>query len=87
MPNELNPCRVCGLSQPGPPWGETDTDPSFLICACCGTEFGYEDTMPSAARAKRQRWIDGGMPWFEERERPANWDATAQLAQVPERFR
>lgn len=36
-------CRVCGLDQDENPWGEDNASPTFDICACCGTEFGYHD--------------------------------------------
>ncbi|MGW3351445.1 hypothetical protein ACWDA3_49795 [Nonomuraea rubra] len=35
----MNECRVCGLSQADPPWGEDGQNPTWAICHCCGTEF------------------------------------------------
>lgn len=55
-------CRVCGLRQGSPPWGEDGKTPSFEICDCCGVEFGYEDASPKAAEAYRQAWLARGAP-------------------------
>ena len=57
-------CRVCGFELGFHPWGEDGTDPSFDICPCCGTEFGYQDTLLSAIIKARQRWIDRGTRWL-----------------------
>lgn len=59
----------------------------FFICACCGTESGYQDTRLQAVLNARKRWLDAGAPWSEERERPADWSLERQLAQIPPRFR
>jgi hypothetical protein len=69
---ELN-CRVCGLAQTEPPWGADGKSPNFLICGCCGTEFGYEDCTPAAVEAARERWKARGFDWFCPEERPRGW--------------
>ena len=79
-------CRVCGLPQGEPPWGEDGCTPSFQICDCCGTEFGYEDCTPGAAKRARENWVAKGSPWFEQRSRPVAWDVNEQLAWVPHGF-
>lgn len=76
-------CRVCGLIQSEPPWGESGVDPTWCICDCCGTEFGYEDNNREATESARQRWISAGFPWFSPERRPAGWTPDAQLAAVP----
>ena len=49
MPSETEPpdprhcCRVCGLDQGEPIWGEDGRTPTYGICSCCGVEFGYGD--------------------------------------------
>ena len=42
--DELMLCRVCGWKQETAPWGGDGQTASFLICPCCGVEFGYEDS-------------------------------------------
>lgn len=80
-------CRVCGLLQDAPPWGESGLDSTQAICDCCGTEFGYEDITAEAARAARRRWIASGAKWFTPRFRPQDWDLEEQLKQVPSAFK
>ena len=85
---EFNICRVCGFYfEDFQPWGSHGTDPTWDICPCCGTEFGYEDGTLQAVVNARKRWLDAGAPWFAERERPAEWSLERQLAQIPAKFR
>ncbi len=77
-------CRVCGLDQGEPPWGTDGQTPSFAICDCCGTEFGYEDGAPQAVRAARERWLASGARWQNARTKPVPWDLGAQLARLRE---
>lgn len=77
-------CRVCGLVQDEPPWGEDGTVASFNICECCGTEFGYDDATPHAVVQTRARWLAAGAKWFQPKLRPASWDIKRQLADIPE---
>lgn len=57
--------------------------PSFDICACCFSEFGYEDATNAGVRAARDLWIEAGCPWRgPESKQPAGWDARAQLEQA-----
>jgi hypothetical protein len=53
--------------------------PNWAICACCGTEFGYEDSSPDSVRRAREEWIARGCPWFHESERPPDWNREEQL--------
>ena len=76
-------CRVCGLIQVDPPWGEDGASPNFLLCACCGTEFGYEHCTPTAIAAARAAWMESGAAWRDSRLRPADWDIESQLRQAP----
>lgn len=80
-------CRVCGLDQMEPPWGEDGNNPSFAICDCCGVEFGYEDITSESARDYRKRWLASGAKWFSAKVMPAGWNVSVQLAEVPEAFR
>ena len=79
-------CRVCGLAQLEPPWGDDGRSPSFEYCDCCGAEFGYQDGNVTAARRHRAWWLERGAVWFTPSERPPRWDLEAQLAQIPPDF-
>jgi len=75
LPAIVKACPICG--HPGV--GELGLDAeqlktSYFICCCCGCEFGLDDT-----REYRWRWMKNGCPWLRESEKPANWDAKAQL--------
>ncbi|NRQ38334.1 hypothetical protein HII36_41880 [Nonomuraea sp. NN258] len=72
-------CRVCGLEQASPPWGADGKTPTWEICACCGTEFGYQDATPKAVMRARTSWISRGYPWHEESARPAAWRLEDQI--------
>jgi hypothetical protein len=82
-------CRVCGFRQPDPPWGDDGKTPMFLICSCCGVEFGYEDAAPAGIRRYRDRWLNqpGGPAWWKAKEQPDDWDLQKQLAEIPDEFR
>lgn len=80
-------CRVCGVTQALPPWGDDGRTPSFEVCDCCGTEFGYEDSTAASTRNARSAWITKGAPWFDVKARPEGWDLEAQLQHVPDAFR
>lgn len=80
-------CRVCGLTQPDPPWGEDGASPNYLICSCCGVEFGYEDSTVESTRTYRDTWLQQGSKWLEPGERPDDWSRERQLSQVPGKFR
>jgi hypothetical protein len=69
-----NRCLVCGYD------GDAEFYPrDYMICGCCGTEFGYDDRVLSHADL-RLRWVDSGCPWFDEDEpKPLNWDPYEQL--------
>lgn len=67
-------CPVCGYPDlPRPPVDD-------MICACCGTHFGYHD-YGSTYQKLRSEWIARGAQWFSRGIRqPAGWDAMRQLA-------
>lgn len=82
-----NACRVCGYELPSPPWGKDGASPTWDICPCCGTEFGYEDCTPASAREKRAQWIAGGMKWFDRRKTPLDWDYSIQCLKIPNEYK
>lgn len=80
-------CRVCGLCYDDPPWGWFGDLPSFDICLCCGTTFGYQDGVRAAILDRRRRWLRSGAHWSWPAARPPDWDLDAQLMQIPEAFK
>jgi hypothetical protein len=82
-PNEaIMRCRVCGLLQGEPPWGDDGASPTFDFCPCCGVEFGYGDASPVGIQRWRQNWIANGAKWDKPEEKPANWNMQEQLRKV-----
>ena len=75
-------CRVCGLAQEVPPWGEDGETPTFNICDCCGVEFGYENATLGAVTKFRDAWIRSGAHWFNQGKKPDHWDLLVELARV-----
>jgi len=80
-------CRICGLREDVPPWGDDGKTPQFDFCNCCGVEHGYQDCSPAGSRKFRADWIASGGVWSDERSRPIGWQLEQQLGQVPEDFR
>ena len=66
-------CPVCGFrGLPAPP-----TD--FIICPCCGTEFGYDDFTHTHEQL-RAAWLHNGAHWFSEFTGPPHgWNPYSQL--------
>ena len=69
----MNKCPVCGYDRlEFPPR-------NYSICACCGTEFGYDDRILTHEQL-RNSWIAKGYPWFDEAEvRSNDWNPVQQL--------
>ena len=82
----IHNCRVCGLKQKDPPWGESGFEPTYDICPCCSTEFGLDDRTSAQRFEVRGHWIKSGYPWFHPEQKPPDWDPDAQMAQIPEEF-
>lgn len=83
LPDELMVCRVCGLRHDTPPWGYDGHSPSFEICPCCGTEFGYDDTTRAGVLRRRAIWRETDFKWTEPAFCPSGWDKAAQMEQIP----
>ena len=78
-------CHVCGVDLGSfAPWGDDGMSPSFVICDCCGVEYGYEDCRASGVIAARERWVTGGFQWHYPKLRPVDWVAADQLANIPQ---
>jgi hypothetical protein len=87
MSETLMICRVCGAAQDDYPWGKDGKTPSFDICSCCGTEFGYEDATLNAILRKRKLWIDSGGKWLRPEHMPKDWDLEESLRTIPIEFK
>ena len=83
MPKAVVPiCHICGYRLEHVCRTDEHTPPDFSICPCCGCEFGYEDATRTAVERYRNDWTRKGCPWFDESQRPADWDREAQLSRV-----
>lgn len=79
-------CRVCGLKQPYPQYGENGATPTYEHCECCGVEFGYQDCTVSSALKYRQEWINNGKKWDSPKTKPQNWTWGTQRLSIPKAF-
>lgn len=67
-------CPVCAYSSMPYPAVEGN------ICPCCGTEFGYDDTMGVTFLDLRNKWVNSRTPWFSPLESPPpGWNGIRQL--------
>ena len=82
-----NNCRVCGLYAIEPPWGSDGETPSWEICLCCGTEFGYEDCTIDSVKKQREKWISSGCNWIDIEVMPFDWSFEEQAKQIPDPFK
>jgi hypothetical protein len=88
LESNLKTCRVCGNKYSDfQPWGDDGKTPSFALCNCCGTQFGYEDCELSSIRKMRSDWIANGARWFEPNEKPLDWSLEKSLENIPEEFK
>ena len=87
MIKENSCCRVCGYELSEPPWGEDGQSPSWDICPCCGTEFGYNDCTLASVQKNRGEWILNGKKWFDKTKKPEDWNFDAQQANIPEEWK
>lgn len=78
----MNRCPVCGYNGLDEPAFDDVGAPSFDICDCCGTQFGYHDSTKSHATL-RAEWVAKGMPWHSRvTPPPHDWDPVKQLRSV-----
>ena len=71
--NKKYTCPICFYPE------LADPPQDYLICPCCGVEFGYSD-FEFTNEELRRGWIMGGMKWFSRvTPPPENWDATRQI--------
>lgn len=81
-----NFCRLCGLYQEDPPWGNDGLSPTFKTCPCCGIQFGTRDKFFSQVKELRNEWIEAGYGWIDNRKMPINWSPASQMANIPQSF-
>lgn len=69
-------CPVCG-------YDALEFPPrDYSICACCGTEFGYDDRALTHDQL-RAEWMGRGCAWFDvDGLKPAHWNAYDQLVRA-----
>lgn len=66
-------CAVCGYSKLIMP------PKDHMICPCCGTQFGYHDSI-ARPEELRKEWVAAGVHWHSRRILPpANWNPIEQL--------
>jgi hypothetical protein len=78
-------CLVCGYNGLEEPPYISGTDAgSFEICPCCKFQYGYTGSAHGKAYHKtyRKEWITNGAKWFDESEKPPNWDLKKQLKNI-----
>ncbi|MBI2108481.1 hypothetical protein HYT54_05110 [Candidatus Woesearchaeota archaeon] len=92
MKNRKYICPICGYPDLGDsPLSKVEDNkrvhsykegaPTYVICRCCGTQFGYDDDELSWEEL-RKKWIKNGAKWFREDKKPKNWDLNKQLANL-----
>jgi hypothetical protein len=70
---------MCGYDGLDEPAFDDVGAPSYDICDCCGTQFGYHDARTPHA-VLREKWVAKGMPWHSRAVTPPpGWDPAQQL--------
>jgi hypothetical protein len=78
----MNRCPVCGYDELDEPAFDDVGAPSYDICDCCGTQFGYHDARTPHA-VLREKWVAKGMPWHSRTTPPSpGWNPLEQLRSV-----
>lgn len=67
-------CPVCGFCSIGEFSSIYELRQSYVICSCCGCEFGYDDT-----EKHYEKWIEAGCEWFCQKDKPENWSLSEQI--------
>ena len=79
----MHHCYVCGAPTEDPPWGKDGFCPTYEICACCGCEFGYEDSTQIGIERYRKNWLQSGGVWKEPKYKPAGLGLEEQIRMIP----
>lgn len=76
-------CPVCGFRELEEAPYDKFGYPSYVICPCCGFEFGFDDS----SRRKtfedyREEWILDGFKFNDEELKPKDWNEGALKKQL-----
>jgi len=82
---ESHICRICGYNCGEPFW--VGNNPNWLICDCCGSESGYEDSTLESIVIAREKWISNGSQWFNSKHKPSKWNSAEQLINIPRKWK
>ena len=77
-------CRVCGYDNFDYPWGKDGKSPTYLICPCCGCQFGVNDITPQDIKKIREYWMKNEYKWNNLLNKPVDWSLENQLENIPE---
>lgn len=78
---ESHRCPVCNFNMPY--LYEID-----VICPCCGTQFGYDDSAKTVSGRHercdelRIQWMEAGQPFRHPRLRPIGWNPAHQAGDL-----
>ena len=79
-------CPVCGFKGLEENPYANSKEPSFEICACCGYEFGFDDSSDTSAEKSyqtyREKWIKEGANWLLPQFMPSDWQLNKQLENI-----
>ncbi len=76
-------CPVCGYPYLQSPPYDSDGNPSYDICDCCGFEFGFDDANNGVSfKDYREKWIANGNKWFWPDKKPSNWSLKKQIKAI-----
>jgi hypothetical protein len=84
MIDKMRCCRACGYVCDFFPWGINGDMPTYFICDCCDIEFGVEDRTYDGVKIHRNKWIENGYFFINNKLKPADWDGEVQLLNVTE---
>ena len=83
MENSKNICPVCGYAALAEPPYDEQGYPTYVICPCCGFEFGFDDSSREYTfEDYRIKWIEEGYQFFDEEMKPEEWDEVALRKQL-----
>ena len=76
-------CPVCGYDKMSEPPCDDLGYPTYVICSCCGFEFGFDDESKGLSFSEyRQRWINNGFTFFSVKKKPTNWNERVMRRQL-----
>ena len=61
-----------------PPYANKYGAPHFVMCCCCGFEFGYDDDETASGTNTSfeeylEEWVSQGCNWVQPRNKPDHW--------------